>query len=57
MYQYPDHMKPVITTPKKLNLNRESVRSLDAAELQLAAGGMRPVTNGGCGGDTSKRIC
>lgn len=50
-------MKPVVVTPKKLNLNREFVRALTAAELELAAGGVPDRTLGTCGGDTSKRIC
>jgi hypothetical protein len=38
-------MKPVVVTPKNLNLNRETVRLLNTAELKLAAGG-KPVASG-----------
>lgn len=38
-------MKPVIVTPKKLNLNLESLRLLTATDLKWVAGGNRPGTD------------
>lgn len=49
-------MKPVHVTIKKLNLRREAVRVLDAAELTLAAGGLPRQTHNQCGGTTVK-VC
>lgn len=47
-------MKLVIATPKKLNLNLETLRLLNAMDLKEVAGGLAPKTDlctaGPCGG-------
>jgi hypothetical protein len=38
-------MKPVIVTPKKLNLNPETLRLLNATDLERVAGGKPDKTD------------